>query len=136
MHFFFSPSGRIGRAQWWFGWLLPLAIAAAALTIARLLMGEDAMSVAPTNEFLAILIVSTFLAISLWINFCLTAKRYHDRGKQAFWFFILFVPVIGPVWQVIECGFLPGSEDGKRHGTRTRPAWLAGGRETAALQHA
>ena len=109
MHFFFSPSGRIGRAQWWFGWLLPVTIASSAMIIARELMGADTVSVAPTKEFAAILIVFTSVSACIWINLCLTAKRYHDRNKSSFWYFIVLVPVIGPVWQLVECGFLPGS---------------------------
>lgn len=132
MHFFFSPSGRIGRAQWWFGWLMPVTIASVAVILARKLVGVDMAAASPTNEFLAILVMFTFQSACVWVIFCLCAKRYHDRDKSAFWFFIVLVPVIGPVWQIIECGFLPGSEKSSEYGKSVSPNWYATDPELAA----
>ncbi len=50
------------------------------------------------------------------INICSTVKRYHDRGKSGFWFFITFVPLIGGMWQFIECGMLPGDDHNNDYG--------------------
>ena len=132
MHFFFSPRGRIGRAQWWLGWLMPVTIASVAVILARKLLGADAAAAAPTNEFFAILIMFTFQSACMWVVFCLCAKRYHDRDKSAFWFFIVLVPVIGLVWQIIECGFLPGTPGGNSRGASASRGWLLGHAEAAA----
>ncbi|MCP4316883.1 MAG: DUF805 domain-containing protein [Hyphomicrobiales bacterium] len=126
MHLFFSPSGRIGRIQWWLGWLLPIAILAISLVLAGGLVGENVEAIeagAPVNELIAVLIMFTFLSTCIWVNICLTVKRYHDRDKSAWWIFIVLVPVIGPIWQIVECGFMPGSPGGNNYGDDTSPVW-------------
>lgn len=37
------------------------------------------------------------------------AKRWHDRNKSAWWILINFVPVVGFIWMLIECGALEGT---------------------------
>jgi uncharacterized membrane protein YhaH (DUF805 family) len=36
-----------------------------------------------------------FMLLFLWTGFAVSAKRYHDRGKAAWWVLIIFVPLIG-----------------------------------------
>lgn len=43
-------------------------------------------------------------------------KRWHDRDKSWPWALLLFVPVIGWVWILIECGFLDGTTGPNRFG--------------------
>jgi hypothetical protein len=35
-------------------------------------------------------------------------RRFRDRGKSSWWALLYFIPVIGWLWILIECGFLPG----------------------------
>jgi uncharacterized membrane protein YhaH (DUF805 family) len=44
-------------------------------------------------------------------TYAIYTKRWHDRGKSGWWSLIVLVPIIGPLWMFIECGFL-GGEDG------------------------
>jgi len=52
-----------------------------------------------------------------WIGLAVAAKRWHDRGKSAWWILIAFVPVIGGLWYLIECGFLKGTSGANRFGS-------------------
>jgi uncharacterized membrane protein YhaH (DUF805 family) len=56
------------------------------------------------------------LGLAFWISFALTVKRWHDRDRP--WAFALlgFVPVIGWLWQWIECGRMEGTLGPNRFG--------------------
>ncbi len=49
------------------------------------------------------------VAIMLLPVLAVQAKRWHDRNKSAWWILINFVPVIGSIWMLIECGALQGT---------------------------
>ena len=51
-----------------------------------------------------------------WIGLAVSVKRWHDRGKSGWWMLIAFVPVIGPIWQWVETGFLRGTNGPNRYG--------------------
>ena len=125
MNLFFSPSGRIGRLKWWLGQLLVGAIAIFVLVPAlgvlgvSLIGGSTGQGISAggsLSALIASLVLFILFPLCVWINFCLCAKRYHDRNKPAVWFLVVFVPIIGPLWQVIECGFLAGSPGGNAYG--------------------
>jgi uncharacterized membrane protein YhaH (DUF805 family) len=43
-------------------------------------------------------------------------KRWHDRNKSGWWVLISLIPLIGPIWAIIETGFLPGTPGPNDHG--------------------
>jgi uncharacterized membrane protein YhaH (DUF805 family) len=43
-------------------------------------------------------------------------KRFHDRGKSGWWVLILFIPVIGFFWAIIDLGILQGDPGDNRFG--------------------
>jgi uncharacterized membrane protein YhaH (DUF805 family) len=53
---------------------------------------------------------------SLWIGLVLSVKRWHDRNKSGWWVLVNLVPVVGWLWQLIECGFLRGTTGPNRFG--------------------
>lgn len=101
----FSINGRASRRDYWLG----IFIAFMVLLIASAVNPStiDPASGEPT-ESVGVL-ASLFMLLFLWIGFAVSAKRYHDRGKSAVWIPIILIPVIGPIWQLIELGFLPGN---------------------------
>ena len=114
--FFFSPSGRFGRAQWWLAQLAILAIVTIAVVV---LMGilNGATEQAPTADVLLLSIGLVMVALMLmWIGFCITVKRYHDRGKSAWWYLIQFIPIIGGIWALVELGFCSGDDGDNEYG--------------------
>ena len=101
----FSFEGRIGRKAYW----LAFAIFVAAQIVAGLL---DLMVSGGGNAILTIIVSLVVLFASIAVS----AKRWHDRDKSAWWILIAFVPVIGWLWAVIENGFLPGTPGPNRFG--------------------
>ncbi len=57
----------------------------------------------------ALLVLACLFALAMWVNIAVTIKRFHDRGKPGVWFLMMFVPYIGSIWILVECGFLRGA---------------------------
>lgn len=101
----FSFRGRIGRATWWRwgvaamigGWLL----IAALLGIA----GVPAMRAEGAANLLL-----------LWPTLAISAKRWHDRDKSAWWLLVTLLPLVGWLWALVENGLLRGSAGANRFG--------------------
>ncbi len=45
-----------------------------------------------------------------------TVKRYHDRNKSGWWAWLVLIPVIGWLWQLVELGFFAGTPKANRYG--------------------
>jgi uncharacterized membrane protein YhaH (DUF805 family) len=122
MNLFFSFKGRATRLQYWLGNLLLFVLMGVALVgwVAALQLPQEALS--SGQLLLAAVLMKpgmlvALVAILLAIQVCaaaITVKRYHDRGKRGWWYFVLLVPYIGPLWQLIECGFFPGEQGRNR----------------------
>jgi uncharacterized membrane protein YhaH (DUF805 family) len=52
----------------------------------------------------------------VWTSLALGIKRYHDLNKSGWWILIGLIPIIGPIWQFVELGFLRGSRGPNRFG--------------------
>ncbi|NOX96100.1 MAG: DUF805 domain-containing protein, partial [Alphaproteobacteria bacterium] len=113
LSFLFSPFGRISRPSWWTIQLINaaimLVIASVAFTPIFADPGAAFEGVISGQSELPRAITLAFLPI-LWIGFCASVKRYHDREKTGLWCLIVIIPFIGPVWQLIELGSLTGTK--------------------------
>ena len=101
----FSLRGRIGRRAWWawgVGAMVGLSIYFTVL-----------LRVVGTPSHVAEGLVNLLL---VWPVIAIGAKRWHDRGKSAWWVLILFIPVVGWLWALIENGFLRGDAGVNRFG--------------------
>jgi uncharacterized membrane protein YhaH (DUF805 family) len=114
----FSFQGRVNRAKWW---LVNIVATAVYLVVSGLLVGGAMSSSDPSaalqsmGTFAGIVMFVVSIAI-LWVSLAVAAKRWHDRGKTAWWILIAFVPVIGSIWYLIECGFLKGTTGANKYG--------------------
>jgi uncharacterized membrane protein YhaH (DUF805 family) len=120
---FFSPSGRIGRAQWWLAQIAVIALVTVVLVSLIMLHGANdqtrATDAQPLHVGSLMLLNLGLLILSLlliWMTFCLTVKRYHDRGKSAWWYLIQFIPIIGGIWALVELGFCSGDDGDNEYG--------------------
>ena len=136
MNFLFSLQGRIGRLQWWGGQFAIIGIWFAAIMVMSVALGGasiDAEAFAQNGDSSALLGLAMFLLpvfiVTIWINVAVTVKRFHDRNKSGFWFFIILVPYIGGLWQLVECGFLSGTPGGNDYGIR------GGGNSSSSDEH-
>ncbi|MCA0244275.1 MAG: DUF805 domain-containing protein [Proteobacteria bacterium] len=100
-----DPRGRIDRATFWRGGVLAL------LGIALLLRALLDIARWPPDE--AEQWVSLLMA---WPTAAVSAKRWHDRDRSAWWVLLLLLPVVGVVWLLADNGFVRGSEGPNRYG--------------------
>ncbi|MEQ8966603.1 MAG: DUF805 domain-containing protein [Azospirillaceae bacterium] len=99
-YMFTTADGRIGRLTWWLG----VAILYLAGLILYALFGGG--GIVPFVLNILLLVAGLMLHI----------KRFHDRGKSGWWVLILFVPVIGVIWAIVDLGILQGDGGPNRFG--------------------
>jgi uncharacterized membrane protein YhaH (DUF805 family) len=107
----FSFNGRIGRGPYW--------AVMVALIVIEIIISAVAPALSNGNGALAIislLVVAVVALACIWIVFAVQVKRWHDRNKSGWWALIGFVPFIGGIWVLVECGCLPGVNEGNRFG--------------------
>ena len=65
-----------------------------------------------------LLLVVELVALGLWFwtTLATQVKRWHDRGKSGVWMFVGFIPVIGPLWTLVELMFLDGEPGPNKFG--------------------
>ena len=100
-----SPEGRVNRAKWWAVGFSTLAVIYGAAILALTLDGAVGW----------ILFVVVYVLLA-WANIVVTIKRWHDRDKSGWFYLVVFIPIIGGLWVLIECGFLAGTLGANRFG--------------------
>lgn len=113
----FTIEGRIPRSQYWLAMLIYIGVAVAAALVAYLLnslfpgtVGESGdVTVTGIAALPYILLSLGYTVLSIWSGICVNAKRCHDRGRSGWFQLIIFIPIIGQLWYMIESGFLRGT---------------------------
>ena len=105
----FSFKGRASRIRFWL--VIPASWVAFVLLRLYFELNFGRMPYLP-------LVVSLFaLLIPIaWLHWATVVQRLHDRNKRGNWCFLLFIPVVGAVWALIELGCFPGSRGANRFG--------------------
>ncbi|HEY2708359.1 MAG TPA: DUF805 domain-containing protein [Caulobacteraceae bacterium] len=128
MQLLFNFNGRIRRSTYWLAALgAGLAYGVVlGLCIAIMAMGRDG----PLGMVggLLCLVVYVFL---IWTGLALQIKRWHDRDKSWTWIFIAFIPFVGAIWSLVECGFLDGTPGPNKYGPS--PKGLTGAAVSPAI---
>jgi uncharacterized membrane protein YhaH (DUF805 family) len=62
-----------------------------------------------------LLTLAIMLPVS-WFFMVATVKRLHDRNKSWVWALIGSIPIIGLIYLLIECGFMPAVKKGNKYG--------------------
>ncbi len=108
----FGFKGRIGRGTYWL-YVIALAIIGylGESNFGSIMRSQNSL-LAAVGSILDLLL----LLIILWAELALSAKRWHDRGKSAWWILITLVPFIGGLWELVELGFLPGTDGPNEYG--------------------
>ncbi len=110
MGFILSSKGRYNRSQWWITQIAIGSIFTAAMYLLAGTIDIDALE-QQTLSGSAIASLLVIFGILAWVNVAASIKRYHDRNKSGWWFLIFLVPVVGPLWQLVELGFFTGDDD-------------------------
>ena len=63
----------------------------------------------------------------VWLALCV--KRYHDHDKSGWWVLVSFIPIVGPIWILIELGLKKGMPG---HNSFGPPQEEAGAQQTVA----
>ena len=120
----FTAAGRVGRKTYWMT-ALGLAVANAVL------QGVGWLVVNPTTEdghlafsvgtlgtvvLLALFVVMLVLAVS---GLLISIKRCHDRDRSGWFMLATLIPLVGPIWVLVELGFLRGTVGPNRFGPDT-----------------
>lgn len=56
------------------------------------------------------------LLLLFYVGYPIRVKRWHDRDKSGWWVLIVFIPIIGLCWTIVECSFFKGTEGANRFG--------------------
>ena len=120
-----SFEGRISRQPFWLSVLALIIAQWVIMIILGMVFGismmggmdpsvdpEAAASAAMTGMLPLIIISLLFLYPALAVY----TKRWHYRGKSVWWTLILFIPLVGFIWWLVECGFLRGTEGPNQYG--------------------
>lgn len=120
----FSFEGRIRRLHYWLaliatgiGFFIVAAVIGMVFGGAAMMAGRGDSGAAGGG--LAIVGTIIYLAaavVGVWISLALQVKRWHDRDKSWVWIFINFIPIIGALWTLVECGFLDGTQGPNKYG--------------------
>ena len=126
---YLSLDGRTNRKPFWLGilalvvvtWILEFILFAAfgVSLIPNMDPNADpAAAAAAASAMMGKMMVplGILTLLLLWPSICLYAKRWHDRDKSGWWSLIIFVPIIGSIWILVELGFLRGTEGPNRFG--------------------
>jgi uncharacterized membrane protein YhaH (DUF805 family) len=109
LSFYFSWKGRIGRMAYWLS-SIPLLVILMGLFILGIRDLEADQEVEPVTA----IIFAAFMLLAAYCGFAVQVKRWHDRDKSAVWLLMNFLPYVGSLWVLIECGFLRGTDGPNR----------------------
>jgi uncharacterized membrane protein YhaH (DUF805 family) len=107
----FSFNGRIRRLHYWMGAIGIGVVYAIVVTVLTMLMRNGGVM-----SMIAGIIGLVVLIAIIWAGLALQIKRWHDRDKSWVWIFITLIPIVGPIWSLVECGFLDGTPGPNKYG--------------------
>jgi uncharacterized membrane protein YhaH (DUF805 family) len=118
---FFTSEGRISRGQYWRAMLIFAGIALGIQAVGWLVYALFPTSIwwngeanAPTILATVGMIVAVPLSLGCvvllaWSGICLNVKRCHDRGRSGWFQLVQLIPMVGPLWWLIEAALLRGT---------------------------
>jgi uncharacterized membrane protein YhaH (DUF805 family) len=85
---FFLPRGRITRSEWLTRVVIAALVCAAFGSLAGASFGETGSGI--------------FALVFIWIAVALATQRLHDIGRSGGALVVAIVPVIGPLWVLVQ----------------------------------
>ena len=108
---FFSFKGKIRRGAYW--WTIGVRTVVSCICVLVVGATIDATSL---FAFITGLFALLLFILTLYCGYPIAVKRWHDRDKSGWWVLIEWIPIIGSFWEIIECGFLKGTDGPNRFG--------------------
>jgi uncharacterized membrane protein YhaH (DUF805 family) len=109
----FSFDGRISRRTYWLKSVLIRYSVVFTVIILTSSLGKANTSL---DKILPILFMP-LIALFYWTMFAGCAKRWQDRGQSGWMQLVALIPLIGPLWCMVENGFLQGNKNTNRFGS-------------------
>ena len=124
MDLFLSFNGRIPRSKFWIGLLVLIVVNWILMAILGMVFGTSmVMTADPANaeqamEQMSAMFIPMMIAmiIMLYPSLAVYTKRRHDRGKSGWWSLIMFIPIAGIIWFIVELGILRGTDGPNKYG--------------------
>jgi uncharacterized membrane protein YhaH (DUF805 family) len=107
----FNFNGRIRRSTWWIYSLALGVVFGIIYSVGMMLVMNGGVMM-----YVGGALMLAALVVTVWADLALMVKRWHDRDKSWVWLFIAFVPIIGGLWALVECGFLDGTPGPNKFG--------------------
>lgn len=115
----FSFTGRYGRVMFWFIMAISTGLSWLSGQLAFKKATFENGFIMPDTSDPRFWVSAGLVVLAFWLSAAACIKRLHDRGKTGWWYLLLFVPVFGPLWVLIELGLLPGTgRDDNGYGPR------------------
>jgi uncharacterized membrane protein YhaH (DUF805 family) len=105
---FLNFQGRLNRQPFWIATLVLWLLSMGVTFVTSILFGSQSAVTTFVQAVVALVLLIPSLAVAV--------KRYHDRDKSGWWILIVFIPIIGLIWYIVELGFLPGTPGPNRYG--------------------
>ncbi len=97
--FLFSVEGRISRKPYW---IFMLIVSLGAFVLSFFTGATINLKEVNNSQIL-------YLILMFGPSMAVQAKRWHDLNRSALWVLIIFVPIVGLIWTLVETGFKPGT---------------------------
>lgn len=109
---YFNFKGRIGRQRFWLYYILPIMFMSGLL--------QASMDYYDDNSIVVFLLfaINILLMIAMAAGF---VKRLHDRDKSAWWLILIFIPIIGTIYWIIDLGLFKGVNKINEYGSPDVP---------------
>lgn len=104
---YFNFKGRIGRRTFWLYYVLPVFALSALLQTSAEYYENQMVDV-------ALFVINIVLMVAMLAGF---VKRLHDRDKSAWWLILVFVPVIGTIYWIVDLGLFKGVDKSNEYGS-------------------
>lgn len=95
----FSYRGRYTRSRFWGVYVVTILLAGSA-------------------ALFPLWVAFPYLAVLTWISIGAIVKRFHDRNKSGWWALVGFIPFLGSLWILVDCGLMEGSTTENEYGAR------------------
>jgi uncharacterized membrane protein YhaH (DUF805 family) len=103
----FSFKGRLCRSDYWLKGFMPML----PLGIMNNILAYG------VHENWSIFLVAIISIASIWPSMALLIKRLHDRNRSGWFACIMLIPIVGPIWLLVEVWFLKGTDGPNRFGS-------------------
>jgi uncharacterized membrane protein YhaH (DUF805 family) len=97
-------NGRARRAEYWWFFLINLAIGLVFYVLSLLVAGATSNSGSNSGSFLSIGIscISGLYSLAVLLPALgVGIRRLHDIGKSGWWYFIALIPLVGSIWLLV-----------------------------------